>query len=293
MTADGCPGMPPDSAHITPRVSVLMLTYNRPEFIGRAIESVIAQDFTDWELLVVHDGPNERIASLMEEWRKRESRIRYFRRAKPGNIADATNFGLKHATGEYIAILDDDDFWPVSEKLSRQVKFLDENPDYAGCGTGAIVIDENGRETTRYYKALTDRQIRQLALVANPMSHSSGVFRRDLIEKCGYYDDTLAGFQDWDAWLKLGQLGKLCNLPEYWHVYQMWPGGGSFHQQKANTRSALRIVMRYRHAYPGFAAALPMVLLYYMYAHLPARIRKVSFGFLSRLKKTAFATKSA
>ena len=270
-----------------------MLTYNRPQFIGRAIESVISQDFTAWELLVVHDGPNEEIVSVMENWEKIDSRIRYFHRVKGGNIADATNFGLKHARGEYIAILDDDDFWPVPDKLSRQVKFLDESPDYAGCGAGVIAMDENGAETARYYKALTDRQIRRLALVANPMAHSTGMFRRDLIEKCGYYDQTLEGFQDWDMWLKLGQLGKLCNFPEYWQTYQMWPGGGSYNQQKANTRSALRIVMRHRHAYPGFAVALPMAALYHLYAYLPAGVRRFSYGFLSRLKKTAFAPKQA
>src|SRR5258708_536548 len=55
---------------MSPRVSVLMLTYNRPQFIGKAIESILAQEFEDWELLVVHDGPNEEIPVIMEEWEK-------------------------------------------------------------------------------------------------------------------------------------------------------------------------------------------------------------------------------
>src|ERR1039457_6885552 len=96
---------------MSPRVSVLMLTYNRPQFIGKAIQSILAQQFQEWELLVVHDGPNEEIPVVMEEWQKRDSRIHYFRRIIPGNIAEASNFGLAHARGEYIAILYDDDYW--------------------------------------------------------------------------------------------------------------------------------------------------------------------------------------
>ena len=273
----------------TPRVSIVMLTYNRPQYIDRAIESIIAQDCVDWQLVVVHDGPNEQVAAVMERWRERDSRIHYFRRPKGGNIANATNFGLKQATGEYVAILDDDDYWPAPDKLTRQIRFLDENPEYTGCGGGVIAIDESGQETTRYYKALEDRQIRRLALIANPMAHSTGMFRRTLLLECGGYDETLDGFQDWDVWLKLGLKGKLCNFPEYWQVYQMWHGGGSFHQQKANTRSAIRIVMRYRKQYPGFAAAFVVSTLAHGYAHFPQIVRRSSFAALSRLKKTLFA----
>lgn len=266
-----------------------MLTYSRPQYIGRAIESIIAQDFEHWELLVIHDGPNEQIAAVMTDWQKRDARIRYLRRGKGGNIANATNFGLKHARGEYIAILDDDDYWLAENKLSTQVKFLDDHPAYAGSGAGLVAIGENGKETGRFFKALEDEDIRRVALVANPMVHSTGMFRRELIERCGCYDETLEGFQDWDVWLKLGRLGKLRNFPEHWLAYQIWPGGGSFHQQKANTRSALRIVMRHRQHYPGFAGAFLLTLLAYVYAHFPTRIRRWSFDFLSRLKKGAFA----
>ena len=279
------------SPDIQPRVSIIMLTYSRPQYIGRAINSVIAQDFEQWELLVVHDGPNDQIAAVMEEWQKRDGRIRYLHRAKGGNIANATNFGLKQARGEYVAILDDDDYWREESKLSKQVGFLESNPEYAGCGAGLIAIDEDGNEVGRFYKALEDRNIRRVALVANPMAHSAGMFRRGLIEACGLYDETLDGFQDWDVWLKLGQLGKLRNFPEHWLVYQIWSGGGSFHQQRANTRSALRIVLRHRRNYPGFVTAFGVTLASHVYSHFPMRMRRWSFQFLSRMKKAAFAPK--
>lgn len=272
-----------------PRVSVLMLTFNRPQFIGRAIESILAQQFQDWELLVVHDGPNEEIPVLMREWQKRDSRIHYFRRTIPGNIAEASNFGLAHARGEYIAVLDDDDFWTDAEKLSKQTAFLDGHPDYCGCGGGVIVIDPDGREQMRYLKPEHDEQIKRLALMANPLAHSATLYRRESALQTGGYDETLAGFQDWDLWLKLGKIGKLYNFPEYFLEYRVWQGSGSFQQSKRNTQSAIRITRRYRRDYAGFPIAFPMALLYHAYAYLPVGVQRITYSFLSRLKKVIFS----
>jgi glycosyltransferase involved in cell wall biosynthesis len=77
----------------SPQVTVLMLTCNRPQFLGRAIQSVIDQTLEDWELIVVHDGPNRQTAADMEKWVERDPRIRYFHRDRGGNIANACNYG--------------------------------------------------------------------------------------------------------------------------------------------------------------------------------------------------------
>jgi GT2 family glycosyltransferase len=272
-----------------PQVSVLMLTYNRPQFIDMAIESILAQDFREWELLVVHDGPNEEIPEVMKDWCRRDHRIRYFRRTVPGNIAEATNFGLAQARGNYIAVLDDDDFWASPEKLSTQVGFLKANRDYACCGGGVIVIDPDGREQMRYLKPSAHDQIRRRALIANPMAHSSTMFRREAAIQVGGYDESLAGFQDWDLWLKLGKTGKLYNFLDYFLCYRVWRGSGSFHQSKGNTASALRIVHKHRDDYPGFAAAYTLALLYYGYARIPIGMQSASYSLVSRMKKAAFS----
>src|SRR5579863_6671892 len=161
-----------------PRVSVVMLTYNRPQFITTAIESILAQRFQEWELLVVHDGPNQEIPVIMHDWERRESRVHYFQRTTPGNIADATNFGLQKARGEYIAILDDDDYWADNEKLSKQVDFLDSHPDHVCCGGGVIVVGPDSQEQMRYFKPERDEQIKRLALISNPLAHSTTLYRR-------------------------------------------------------------------------------------------------------------------
>ena len=272
-----------------PRVSVLMLTYNRPGFISRAIESIREQDFQAWELLVVHDGCNQEITEIVRAWEQRDARIRYFHRPQPGNIAEASNVGLRIARGEYVAVLDDDDYWASPDKLARQADFLDGHREYVCCGSGAIVVDGDDREQMRYLKPEQHDAIQRRALLANPMIHSTTMYRRETALQVGGYDETLAGFQDWDLWLKLGKRGKLFNFPEYLVCYRVWHGSGSFHQVRGNTASALRITRRHGTDYPGFAAAYTLTLAYHGYAHLPVRLQRVSYAFLSRLKKMVFA----
>jgi glycosyltransferase involved in cell wall biosynthesis len=266
-----------------------MLTCNRPQFLGRAIQSIIQQSLENWELIVVHDGPNQQTAAAMQQWVERDPRIRYFHRDHAGNIANACNYGLARARGQYVAILDDDDYWVAANKLAKQVAFLNSHPDYAGCGGGMTVIDDNENVLMSYLKPEQDDAIRARALWANPMTHSTSMFRRSLGAALGYYDESLAGFQDWDIWLRLGRLGKLYNFPEVFTRYTIWGSGGSFQQQRKNALSALKIVFRHRVAYRGFSGALALALMHLAYAHLPARIRKSSFSFLSRRKKAIFA----
>jgi len=266
-----------------------MLAYNRPQFMSKAIESILMQQFAEWELIVVHDGPNQEIPVIMRDWEKRDARIHYFQREVPGNIAHATNFGLKQASGEYIAILDDDDYWAGEEKLTRQIAFLDANPDHCCCGGGVIVVDPAGAEHMRYLKPEHDEQIKRRALMANPLAHGTTLYRREAALRVGGYDESLAGFQDWDLWLKLGKIGKLYNFPEYFLHYRVWQGSGSFHQSKGNTQSALRIVRRHRGGYAGFPVAFPLTLMHYAYSYLPASFQRVTYSTLSRLKKSVFS----
>ena len=167
----------------SPQVSVLTLTRNRPQFLNRAIQSVMEQTLENWELIVVHDGPDPQTMALMEQWVQRDPRIRYFHRDSGGNIANACNYGLAHARGQYIAILDDDDYWVAADKLAKQVAFLDSHPDHAGCGGGMTVIDDNENVLMTYLKPEPDDEIRARALLANPMTHSTTMFRRLLRAK--------------------------------------------------------------------------------------------------------------
>ena len=274
-----------------PVVSVLIATYNRPLGLDRAIKSVLAQQFTNWELLILHDGESADTVAVAEEWQRKDPRIRYLHRGEPDGIAAALNFGFEHARSRYIAILDDDDLWIDPEKLGLQTEFLEANPSYVACGGGSIVIDEGGRETMRYLKPQDDCEIRRGFLVANPIIHSTVVFRSSAVRSLGGYDRTLRGFQDWDLWLRLGTYGKFYNFQKYFTGYMIWNSGGSATSTRSNAQSAMRIVLRHRSEYKHFAEAFLLACGYRAYASLPGPLRRVTFGPLSRLKKKVFSVR--
>jgi glycosyltransferase involved in cell wall biosynthesis len=269
-----------------PTVSIIMATWNRAGLIGQAVESIRKQTFQDWELLVVDDGSPDNTAEVMADWQKKDKRIRYLKFPRIGNIAGVSNAGLRATRGEFVAILDDDDYWIDDHKLEKQVRFLREHPDVMACGGWFMAVDKDGATKAKLEKPESDAAIRRIALYANPIANSTVLFRR---REGGFYDETLKGFADWDFWLTLGKKGKLANLPEYFLAYRMWHGAGSFVDMKKNADAGLRIIMKHRHEYPGFTRAFVMAELYRLYARFPLAIRRSTSAFLSRLKKILFA----
>ncbi len=274
-----------------PRVSILMLTYNRPQMIGRAIASAREQTFTDWELIIVQDGQNPETEKLVGEWLTQDGRVRFFPRGVVGSIAEASNHGLERARGEFVAILDDDDWWALSDKLARQVEFLDRHPDYVGVGGGYIVVDQDGRQRGNFVKPEADDVIRRGALMANPIANSTAMFRRVVTGTAVRYDASMRQFADWDFWLAMGARGKLHNFPETLAYYALWPGGSSFKNLKGNARAALRIIGKHRASYRGYGRALPRYLLYFGYAHLPEWFKRITYEPLSAFKKAITAAR--
>ena len=277
------------SADSQPLVSIIMLTYGRPQYLRKAVDSIREQSYRNWELLLVHDGDHPETMARAREIVALDDRVRHLHRSKGGNIANATNHGLENARGEYVAILDDDDLWIDRDKLSKQVAFMASHPGCVACGAGMIVVDLEGVEKMRYLKPDRAETIRKVALTANPMAHSTILYRRGAALDVGGYDESLPGYQDWDLWLKLGQKGSLHNFPGYFSAYRMWPGGGSTRNQRANAWSAIRIVWRHKAAYPRAWLALPLSLAYGAFTLLPRGLRETVFIPLSRAKKRLFS----
>lgn len=275
---------------MSPKVTVLIATYNRSQFVGRAIESVLNQTLEDLEIIIADDGSSDNTEAIVRGLASQDSRIKYLKGPHFGRIAKISNFGLKEARGEYVAILDDDDWWIDSRKLEKQVQFLENNPDHVGCGGGFVVVDKEGGEKLRALKPESNDDIRKNALVANPMVNATTVFRLEAAKKAGFYDETMLQFADWDFWLKLGLLGRLYNFQEYFIKYQMWEGGMSFSKQKEAASSGLRIVSRYKNLYPRYPKAIALACAYYLYARLPDFIKKSLNPILSRIKKTTFSS---
>jgi glycosyltransferase involved in cell wall biosynthesis len=279
------------------KVSILMATWNRAGLLGAAIRSVLEQSFKDWELIISDDGSTDDTPEVVRNWQKKEARIVYARSEKNEGISKNYNKGLRIARGEYVAMIDDDDPWCDKNKLRKQIEFLDKNRDYVGCGGGVIVVDKDkkparhasrgdaGRELYRYLKPETDAEIRKYMLFSNPMANSTTIFRRDVAERLGWYDETTRYSGDRDFWLKMGTVGKLYNFREHFSYYTMSGENTSIAKLRPHLKASLMIMRRYKKNYPHYWPALLFNLVQYWYAFLPIFIRKPIHKTLARLKR--------
>jgi glycosyltransferase involved in cell wall biosynthesis len=269
----------------TPKVSILMATYNRAAMIGPTIESIQKQTFKDWELVIPDDGSKDNTEEVVRAWQKKDARIKYIKSPVNQGISRNYNMGFALTTGEYVAMIDDDDPWCDDRKLEKQVRFLDEHPDYVGVGGGVIVVDGAGKEQYRYYKAETDEEIRNYILYSNPMANSTTMFRRAAGVRVGWYDDSIRYSGDRDFWLKMGRIGKLYNFKEYFTFYTMAGDNTSITKLRPHLKTSLAVMKRYRHDYPHYVPAFALNEVQYAYAFLPEVLRRRIHKLLARLKR--------
>ena len=188
-----------------PVVSVVIPTYNRGSLAGRAVESVLAQTFQDFEIIVVDDGSNDNTESVVKAFC--DPRVRYIHHEENRGGSAARNTGIKAARGAYIAFLDSDDEW-LPEKLQSQLDTLQELPPCWGGGcTGFWLV-----EGTSVVERTPDLppNLSNWLLAHCPLSAGSTLMvRKEILGKIGYFDESLPRHQDWDLLLRLAENYKL------------------------------------------------------------------------------------
>ena len=182
-----------------PKVSVIIPTYNRLPMLKEAMESVLAQDFEDLELIVVDDGSTDGTA---DEIIRFGGRVKLLRHQENRGVSAARNSGILHARGKYIGFLDSDDLW-VKGKLKTQVDFLDENPQYPLCYTDEIWIRRGKRVNPMKKHAKFSGWILEKCLPLCIISPSSALMRKTLFSKVGLFDEALPVCEDYDLWLRV------------------------------------------------------------------------------------------
>jgi len=244
-----------------PLISVVLPTYKRVENLKEAIESVLNQSYKNLELIIIDDTPDNTVFDIISTIN--DSRIIYIKNRERLGFVKSLNKGASLAKGKYIARIDADDIWIDSMKLEKQVKFLEDNPDYILCGGGIVIVDKKGKEIVRFLHPQEDEEIRNSLLLIDNFTHSSVVFRKDAFEKVKGYDEKLDFAEDWDLWLKLGRIGKLYNFPEYFVQYFKTPESRSNRKKEISIANYLR--RKYRRDYPHFYRAVIFGYFYSIY----------------------------
>ena len=181
-----------------PLVSVIIPTCNRGWVLQEAIDSVLAQDFEDFELIVVDDGSTDNTGEMLDSY---EQDLIVIRQSNRG-VSAARNRGIAEAAGLLIAFLDSDDLW-LPRKLSRQVDFFNSNPDAVINQTEEIWIRNGVRVNprTRHHKFSGMIFERSLALCL--VSPSAVMTKRSLFDEIGLFDEDLPACEDYDLWLRV------------------------------------------------------------------------------------------
>jgi glycosyltransferase involved in cell wall biosynthesis len=188
-----------------PSVSVIIPTYNRAGMLKEAIDSVLAQNYSDFELIVVDDGSTDETPQILNSYGDKVKRICQ----RNQGVSAARNRGIAAASGGYMAFLDSDDLW-LPGKLAIQTDFLRSNPEALICQTEEIWIRNdvrvNPRERHRKYSGMIFERSLALCLV----SPSAVMVRRSLFDKFGLFDESLPACEDYDMWLRVS-----CRCPVY------------------------------------------------------------------------------
>jgi len=193
-----------------PRVSIIIPTHNnRKAFLLEAIDSVLAQTYEDYELIVVDDGSADETGEALEQYGER---LHYLYQANQG-VSAARNNGLAHAQGEFVAFLDSDDLW-LPKKLAIQVAFMDQHPQAQICYTDELWIRRGVRVNPKKRHAKYSGEIYPHCLPLCIISPSSALMRRGLFAQVGTFDSGLPVCEDYDLWLRVAARFPVFFIPQ-------------------------------------------------------------------------------
>lgn len=196
-----------------PTVSVLMPVYNSERYLAQAIESILAQTFTDFEFLIADDGSTDRSLKILHRYAASDPRIQVTSQENRG-IARTRNYLLHQASGPLLAVMDADDI-ALPERFALQVAFLQSHPQVVCVGGAQDWIDEDGRRLFHLDVKQEDAQIQAMALSGDtPINHPSAMIQRAAMLQIGGYGEHWSTVGDLDLLLRLGEIGKLANLGE-------------------------------------------------------------------------------
>lgn len=250
---------------IMPKVSVNILTKNRAQLLEKALVSVLNQSFADYEVVVVNDGSTDSTESVLSNFKAAILNFQIINHKSSSGITLSRQEALLRSRGEYVAILDDDDEWLDRDKLKKQVEFLDKHQEVVLAGGGIEInqksktcLAESRRVKNQKFRAETDKQIRKIMLFRNNFFTSTVMFRREAAVKAGgFIFDGADLAEDYDLWLRLGEIGQMYNFQEPFTAYRLPSyNKGKFRQF---LQKQMRIIKNHPRGYPFYFIASTII----------------------------------
>jgi glycosyltransferase involved in cell wall biosynthesis len=196
-----------------PTASVVLPAYNSERFLREALDSVLAQSFRDFELIVIDDCSRDGTWNIIQEYAARDPRDVPLRNERNLNLARSLNRGIAAARGRYIVRMDHDDI-SVPHRLEAQIAFLEAHPEVGIVGSTMEIMDEAGRRTGMRRYNLTDDAIRRKIFIYSPFCHPATAMRKDVLDEVGPYDHAFNPAEDYELYFRIGMRSRFANLEE-------------------------------------------------------------------------------
>lgn len=207
-------------------VSVLLCSNKVDQYFYLAVESILAQNFLEIELIVILNGPAISDYRIVYEKLSQYQNVRLLMSNLIG-LNHSLNIGLDCAAGKYVARMDADDVACV-DRISTQYKFLENNPDVVICGSWFNLIDSAGKVVGEVRNFIKDADIRKNLFYKNPICHPTVMYRKNIILELGGYQNSQFA-EDYDLWVRLARNSsiKFANIPEFLLAYRFNSNGNA------------------------------------------------------------------
>lgn len=201
-----------------PLVTVITAVKDAEKFISTTVESILAQEFTNWEYIIVNDGSSDGTSEALAKFR--DPRIRIISLDDPMGPAAARNIAIRQSRGEFIANLDGDDI-SLPHRLETQANFLMKYQNCGACGSMARIFGE--KNSIRIFPT-SDSRIRAEMLFTNPFVHSNVMFRKVAVMGLDEaYENRFLGAEDYALWISISRNWSLRNIPQVLGLYRTHP----------------------------------------------------------------------
>jgi len=251
-----------------PLITVLMSVYNSQDTISFAIESILNQTFSDFEFIIINDGSSDNTLSILNNYSKKDKRIRIIDQMNKG-LTRSLNIGIRLAKGKYIARQDDDDL-SLPQRLEKEVQLLEKYDEIVLVGTNQYEVKNNNESLGRYYD---DESINKIVYIYNPIAHTSAMFRKDKFIEVGLYNESFTTSQDFEAWMRLAEVGKITMIDE--PLVKRHITENSITSKKKNIQCLNSIKARFMHLNSGLSWALRASIYQCITTNLPYFIIKL------------------
>ncbi|WP_372966646.1 glycosyltransferase [Marinobacter sp.] len=230
-----------------PRVSVITPTFNRAGYLPIAVESVLAQSFEDFELIVIDDGSTDETPELMKQYLA-DSRVRYFQQPNQGQSV-ARNRGIAESSGEFICFLDSDNAW-VESRLASALQAFEANPQADIVYGDYMVIDAEGRELGVNRMKRYSGRITPMLIHDNFVSMNTTMTRRRCFEEMGGFDSNDRLAEDYGLWLRFSTQYTFHYLPEVLGFYRVMEDQIST-DKESRFKANEQLILEFLKSYPG------------------------------------------